>query len=395
MRIPLSAPDIGEPDIQAVVDVLRTPRLSLGPRMEAFEAAVAGYIGAPYAVALSSGTAGLHLGLAALGVGEGHEVIIPSFTFVAVAHAVLYRRAKPVFADIDPRTLNLAPESVARAITPRTRAIIVVHTFGCPADLDPIMKIAAKHGVPVIEDACEALGAEYRSRKAGGIGDFGVFGFYPNKPITTGEGGMLVTRDRQLAETVRALRNQGRLPGDGWLDHTRLGYNYRLSEINCALGLSQMQRLESILARRASRAAAYHEQLRAFPELTLPVFETASGGVCWFVFVVRLAGRFTRRDRDGIVDYMAARGIACGSYFAPVHRQPLYSAYAGAGSDLTVTDQVAPRTLALPFFNRLTDSEIAEVCVTLREALDSATAAARTEDGPQNSAAEAPRKRSL
>jgi perosamine synthetase len=391
MRIPLSAPDIDEADIQAVVDVLRTPRLSLGPKMEAFEAAVAGYIGVPYAVALSSGTAGLHLGLAALGVGEGDEVIIPSFTFVAVAHAVLYRRAKPVFADMDPRTLNLTPQSVARAITPRTRAIILVHTFGCPADLDPILQIAASRGVPVIEDACEALGAEYRGRKAGGIGNFGVFGFYPNKPITTGEGGMLVTRNRQLAETVRALRNQGRRLADGWLDHTLLGYNYRLSEINCALGLSQMNRIESMLARRANRAALYREHLRAFPELTLPVFETAEGRVCWFVFVVRLAARFTREDRDGIMAYMAARGIACGSYFAPVHRQPLYAAYAGAGSDLAVTDQVAPRTLALPFFNRLTDSEIGEVCITLREALD----AARTEDCLRRPGGEALRKHNL
>jgi perosamine synthetase len=320
-------------------------------------------------VALSSGTAGLHLGLAALGIGQGDEVILPSFTFIAVAHAVLYRRATPVFADIDPGTLNLTPESVASAITPRTRAIIVVHTFGCPVDLDPIVHIAARHGVKVIEDACEALGAEYRGRKAGGIGDFGVFGFYPNKPITTGEGGMVVTRDGQLADTIRALRNQGRRTADGWLDHSLLGYNYRLSEINCALGLSQMNRLDSILARRENRAACYREHLRTVPELTLPIFETPDGRVCWFVFVVRLAAGFTQADRDGITSYMASRGIGCGSYFAPVHRQPLYAGYAGGGRDLTVTEQVAPRTLALPFFNRLTDGEIAEVCATLREAI--------------------------
>jgi len=369
MRIPLSAPDIAEADIEAVVNVLRTPRLSLGPKMEKFEEAVANYTGVPYAVALSSGTAGLHLGLAALGIGQGDEVILPSFTFIAVAHAVLYRRATPVFADIDPGTLNLTPESVASAITPRTRAIIVVHTFGCPVDLDPIVHIAARHGVKVIEDACEALGAEYRGRKAGGIGDFGVFGFYPNKPITTGEGGMVVTRDSQLADTIRALRNQGRRTADGWLDHTLLGYNYRLSEINCALGLSQMNRLDSILARRENRAACYREHLRTVPELTLPIFETPDGRVCWFVFVVRLAAGFTQADRDGITSYMASRGIGCGSYFAPVHRQPLYAGYAGGGRDLTVTEQVAPRTLALPFFNRLTDGEIAEVCATLREAI--------------------------
>jgi perosamine synthetase len=369
MRIPLSAPDIAEADIEAVVNVLRTPRLSLGPKMEEFEEAVANYTGVPYGVALSSGTAGLHLGLAALGIGEGDEVILPSFTFIAVAHAVLYRRATPVFADIDPGTLNLTPESVASAITPRTRAIIVVHTFGCPVDLDPIVHIAARHGVKVIEDACEALGAEYRGRKAGGIGDFGVFGFYPNKPITTGEGGMVVTRDGQLADTIRALRNQGRRTADGWLDHSLLGYNYRLSEINCALGLSQMNRLDSILARRENRAACYREHLRTVPELTLPIFETPDGRVCWFVFVVRLAAGFTQADRDGITSYMASRGIGCGSYFAPVHRQPLYAGYAGGGRDLTVTEQVAPRTLALPFFNRLTDGEIAEVCATLREAI--------------------------
>ncbi|HXM41064.1 MAG TPA: DegT/DnrJ/EryC1/StrS family aminotransferase [Bryobacteraceae bacterium] len=371
-RIPLSAPDIAEADIAAVVDVLRTPRLSIGPRMEEFEEAVAGYTGVPYGVALSSGTAGLHLGLAALGIGEGDEVILPSFTFIAVAHAVLYVRARPVFADIDPRTLNLTPESVAGAITPKTRAIIVVHTFGCPADLDPILDIAARHGVRVIEDACEALGAEYRGRNAGGIGDLGVFAFYPNKPITTGEGGMVVSRERELADTIRALRNQGRRPADGWLDHTLLGYNYRLSEINCALGLSQMHRLDGILARRENRAACYREHLQPVPGLTLPVFEIADGRVCWFVFVVRLAANFTQADRDGIISYMAARGIGCGRYFAPVHLQPLYAGYADRGHALVATENVASRTLALPFFNRLTDGEIAEVCATLREAIRAA-----------------------
>jgi perosamine synthetase len=378
VRIPLSAPDITEDDIASVVGVLRTPRLSLGPKLEEFEEAVAGYVGVPYGVALSSGTAGLHLGLAALGIGEGDEVILPSFTFIAAANAVLYQRARPVFADIDPRTLNLTPDSVARAITPRTRAIIAVHTFGCPADLDPILDVAARHGVKVIEDACEALGAGYRGRKAGGLGDFGVFGFYPNKPITTGEGGMVVTGNRQLADTVRALRNQGRRPADGWLDHSLLGYNYRLSEINCALGLSQMKRIDAILARRENRAACYAEHLRDVPALTLPVFETAEGRVCWFVFVVRLAARFTQEDRDGILAFMASRGIGCARYFAPIHQQPLYAAYADGESDLTVTEQVAPRALALPFFNRLTDGEIDEVCRTLREGLETTQSRRKT-----------------
>jgi len=350
--------------------VLRGTRLSLGPKLEEFEAMAAGYAGVPYGVALSSGTAGLHLGLAALGIGEGDEVIVPSFTFISVANAVLYQRARPVFADIDPNTLNLTGETVAAAITPRTRAVIAVHTFGCPVDLDPILSLAAARGVKVIEDACEALGAEYRGGRAGGLGDLGIFAFYPNKPITTGEGGMVVTRDRELAETIRALRNQGRRPADGWLDHSLLGYNYRLSEINCALGISQLRRIDSILAQRESRAARYFEHLRAVPEITLPVRATAEGRVCWFVFVVRLADCYSQEDRDRILAFMAARGIECGRYFAPVHRQPLYAPYAARAGDLAVTERVAQRTLALPFFNRLADGEIAEVCLTLREAIE-------------------------
>jgi perosamine synthetase len=371
MRIPLSAPDITAADIEAVTGVLHTGRLSLGPKMEGFEQAVAGYVGVPYGVALASGTAGLHLGLMALGIGEGDEVILPSFTFIATANAVRYVRATPVFVDVDPLTLNITAASVERAITPRTRAILVVHTFGVPADLDPILALAARHGLRVIEDACEALGAECHARKAGGLGDFGVFGFYPNKPITTGEGGMLVTRNRQLAGTVRALRNQGRMSGDGWLDHRLLGYNYRLSEMNCALGLSQMQRIESILAQRETRAACYHEHLRALPDVIAPPLSTPGGRICWFVYVVRLAESFTLADRDAILDYMTSRGIGCGRYFAPLHWQPLYAAYADGGQSLSVTESVAQRVLALPFFNRLTDDEIAEVCQTLGEAIES------------------------
>ncbi len=270
MRIPLSSPDITEADIEAVVSVLRTPRLSIGPRMREFESAVAGYVGVRHGVAVSSGTAGLHLSLRALGVGEGDEVILPSFTFIAVAHAVLYERAIPVFADIDPLTLNLNPQEIERRITPRTRAIVVVHTFGYPADMEPILDIAARHDLPVIEDACEALGAEYRGRKTGGIGRIGIFAFYPNKPITTGEGGMLVTDDAALADTFRALRNQGRRDTDGWLDHCLLGYNYRLSELNCALGLSQMRRLNEILDRRRDRALQYLRELDNIPEVICP-----------------------------------------------------------------------------------------------------------------------------
>jgi perosamine synthetase len=370
MRIPLSSPDITEADIESVVSVLRTPRLSIGPRMREFESAVAGYVGAQHGVAVSSGTAGLHLSLRALGVGEGDEVILPSFTFIAVAHAVLYERAIPVFADIDPVTLNLNPLEIERRITPRTRAIVVVHTFGYPADMEPILDVAARHDLPVIEDACEALGAEYRGRKTGALGRVGIFAFYPNKPITTGEGGMLVTDDLSLADTFRALRNQGRRDADGWTDHCLLGYNYRLSELNCALGLSQMRRLDQILERRRDRALQYLRELESVPEVVGPSIGSDDNRVCWFAFVVRLNDDFTQGQRDFVLDEMAKRGVGCGRYFAPIHRQPLYARFAeGEKGDLPFTEQASARTIALPFFNTLTDEQIAEVCAALREAI--------------------------
>jgi perosamine synthetase len=241
-----------------------------------------------------------------------------------------------------------------------------VHTFGRPADLDPILDVARKHGLPVIEDACEALGARYRGRSVGGIGDFGVFGFYPNKPITTGEGGMVVTRDSRRAEIMRALRNQGRRPEDGWLEHSLLGYNYRLSEMNCALGVSQMKRLGGILEARQAVAMRYSKELRAIPEVIVPALRIEDGRLCWFVFTVRLSSGFTQSDRDSVWQELTQRGIGCGRYFAPLHLQPLFAPYVHSHDDLAVTEHVAARTLALPFFNGLTDSQIAEVCESLR-----------------------------
>jgi perosamine synthetase len=369
MRIPLSAPDVTEAEIDAVVSVLRTPRLSIGPKMAEFEESVAEFVGVPHAVAVSSGTAGLHLCLRALGIGDGDEVILPSFTFIAAGNVILYERARPVFVDIDPLTLNLDPEKLERSVSPKTRAILVVHTFGVPADLDRILQIARRHGLAVIEDACEALGSEYRGRRAGGMGDFGVFGFYPNKPITTGEGGMIVTRDSGMADTLRALRNQGRSAEDGWTGHRLLGYNYRLSEINCALGQAQMQRLGGILEQREGVATRYSEELQAVPEVITPLPNIKDGRLCWFVYVVRLVERFTQADRDSIFRQLNAEGIGCGRYFAPLHQQPLFAPYAHV--DLPVTEQVSARTLALPFFNRLTEEQVVEVCETLREAIAS------------------------
>jgi len=361
MTIPLSAPDIEAADIDAVVEVLRTPRISLGPKLEEFESVFARFIGVPHAVALSSGTAGLHLGLLALGIGEGDEVILPAFTFIAAANAVLHARARPVLVDVDARTLNLDPEKVARAITPRTRAILAVHTFGVPADMEPLLALARRRGLRVIEDACEAIGAEYDFQRVGGLGDLGVFAFYPNKPITTGEGGMVTTRDVRIADTIRALRNQGRRAADGWLDHSLLGYNFRISEMNCALGISQMRRIDEILARRAAAAARYAAELECLPGLTLPVQSIENGKLSWFVFVVRV------EKPDEMARALAARGIATGRYFAPLHRQPLFAPYVNPADDFSVTEKTSAQTLALPFFTRISGAAITAVAEHIKK----------------------------
>jgi perosamine synthetase len=372
MRIPLCSPDITESEIRAVASVLRTPRLSLGPKLEEFENSVVSYTGAAHAIAVNSGTSGLHLCVRALGIGEGDEVIVPSFSFIAVANAVRYERAIPVFVDVDAETSNLDPEKIEAAITPRTRAILVVHTFGCPADLSPILSIAREHGLLVIEDACEALGAEYEGRKVGPLGGAGVFAFYPNKQITTGEGGMIVTRNSELAALARVLRNQGRSQPGEWLEHGELGYNYRLSEINCALGIEQMKRLESILKRRDWVAREYDRRLRGNPDLKLPPLDVPGRRISWFVYVVRLGARFTERERDWIWKEMASRGIGCGRYFAPIHLQPIYRNASVKRHDLSNTEWSAARSLALPFFNNLKETEIDEVCQRLQELMQAA-----------------------
>jgi perosamine synthetase len=267
--------------------------------------------------------------------------------------------------DIDQVTLNIDPQRIEEAITPRTRAIMAVHTFGVPAEMSAILEIAARHGLVVIEDACEAIGAEYDGRKAGSIGHAGVFAFYPNKQITTGEGGVVVTRDEVFAKRVRALRNQGRYETDDWFQHSELGYNYRISEINCALGLAQMMRLEEILKKREAVASAYHQRLGRCPGLVLPPACLRGGRISWFVYVVRLA---FGSGRDGIMRGMAEAGIDCGRYFAPIHLQPSYAGWRNS-ANLTVTEAEAQRTIALPFFNNIGTEAIDQVCDTLEKLL--------------------------
>lgn len=369
VRIPLSAPDITQAEIDAVTRVLRTPQLSLGPELAGFEAELAAYHGVQDAVAVSSGTAGLHLALLTLGIGAGDEVIVPSFTFIAVANAVLQAGATPVFAEIDRETLNLEPEALAQCITPRTRALIVVHTFGVAAEMDALGELAQQHGLALIEDACEAIGAEFDGRRVGSFGDLAVLGFYPNKQMTTGEGGAVLARDEAHAERLRSLRNQGRKRGAGWLDHAEVGYNYRLSEMACALGRVQLGRIASLLAMRRGAAERYDALLHDVAGLELPPLVPRRRSVSWFVYVVRLPETV---NRDAAQAVLAERGIATGRYFAPVHLQPAWRMHASAvAARLPLTEATARRTLALPFFNRITQSQQEEVAGALREIVES------------------------
>jgi perosamine synthetase len=373
VKIPLSAPDISDAEIASVNAVLRTPRLSLGDQLPEFENALAHFVGSAHCVAVGSGTAALHLALLTAGMQSGDEVIVPSFAFIAVANAVRYVGAIPVFVDIDERTLNLAPLAVEAAITSRTRAVIVVHTFGVPAAMHELLEIARRHGLKIIEDACESLGGEYGGRKLGSIRDAGVFGFYPNKQITTGEGGALVTNDAAMATRARMLRNQGRGATGDWFEHEEIGYNYRISEINCALGTAQLKRIAEILEKRALAAQRYFENLQdsAFCKANLhpPPMRIANGKISWFVYVVRLAERFCGKDRDRVAVDLTARGIGCGRYFAPIHLQRAYRDVPHRCMDLSVTESVAERTLALPFFNNITSEQVNEVCSALSDAL--------------------------
>ena len=368
-RVPLSRPDISQADIDAVVGVLRTPHLSLGPKLPEFEKAFAAYIGARHAVAVNSGTSALHLVVRAMGLGPGDEMITSPFTFVATANCAMFEGARPVFVDIDEATWNLGVSGIEAAITPRTKLLMPVHIFGRPVPMDDCVRIAAAHGIPVVEDACEALGATYKGRKAGVFGVASTFAFYPNKQMTTGEGGMIVTDDDRIAELSRSMRNQGRDPGAGWLAYARLGYNYRLSDINCALGLSQLGRLPEFLAARGRVAERYIAKLREMPELVMPA-PYREGAISWFVFVVRLADRFAQRERDAVLAYLREQGIGTNNYFSPVHLQGFYREKFGyKPGDFPVAEKIAARTIALPFYNRLSEEDQDLVIEVLKSAI--------------------------
>jgi perosamine synthetase len=370
MRVHLSRPDITEKEIQAVVEVLRTPNLSLGPKLPEFEQAFADYIGMRRAVAVNSGTSALHLCALAMGIGPGDEVITTPFTFIATSNIVLMVGAKPVFVDIDPVILNIDAEQIASKISAKTKAIIPVEVFGSPAGFDSICRVAAEHNLAVLEDSCEALGSSLNGKKCGTFGVMSTFAFYPNKQMSTGEGGMILTDDEAKADHCCALRNQGRGKTSGWLGHQMLGYNYRLSDINCALGIAQLARIEEMKAKRKKAARLYQQMLAGDERLTVPAEEDGCD-VNWFVFVVRLSNDFGKAQRDRVLDLMREAGVQVSNYFPPVHLQPfMVEQFGYKKGDFPVTEQVAERTIALPFYNNLSRDEADIVCSELRTALD-------------------------
>jgi len=364
-EVPLSKPDITEREIELVNMVLRSDRLSIGPMVEQFERMLAARCGRSHGVACSSGTAGLHMALLAAGVGPGDEVITTPFSFIAPANAILYVGAKPVFVEICPKSLNMDPAKIEAAITPKTKAIIAVENFGNPQHMDEYRKIADRNEIKLIEDCCEAIGGRHQNRAVGDFGHYSVFGFYPNKQITTGEGGMVLTNDDRGADILRSLRNQGRPVGGAttagggaaaglgtWMQFERLGYNYRMSEIQAALGVAQLERLDEILEERGTVANRYIERFMGLSDVVLPNISDETR-MSWFVFVLRLNDRYTGVERDRIVQGLHRHDVGSAAYFPAIHVQPHFQELGYRPGDFPITESVAERTIALPFYTKL------------------------------------------
>jgi perosamine synthetase len=365
--VPLSGPYIDARDEELVLDVLRSGRLSLGPMIDRFEEAFAEKVGVPYAAAVSSGTAGLHLLCITAGIGAGDEVITSPYSFAASANCFIYEGGVPVFADVDPRTLNLDPAAVEAAVTPRTKAIVAVDIFGYPCELDPLRAIAEKHGLVLIQDSCEALGARYKGEQIGTHGPSAVFAFYPNKQITTGEGGIVTTHSEDEWRAIRSLRNQGRGDDGGWLEHVRLGFNYRLSDVNAALGLGQVEKLDEILALRASVAKHYGELLAGMDGVELPCADDEDHTRSWFVYVVKLPDNAAR---ERVIAHFERESIGFNRYLPSIHLQPYMRERYGFSEGLCpVSEDVSSRTLALPFFTALERDAQERVAEALAAAL--------------------------
>jgi len=374
MQVPLSRPDIKKRDVDAVLQVLRTPYLSIGPKIVEFEEKIAQYTGTKYAVAVNSGTSALHLIIRALGIKDGDEVITTPFSFISSANCILFERGKPVFVDINPKTLNIDVEKIAEMLEnlevkrlEKIKAILAVDVFGQPAEWDRLQEIAQKYKLKLIEDSAEAIGSEYKGKKVGSFGEAGIFAFYPNKQITTGEGGVLLTNDENIAKLARSMRNQGRGESGAWLNHERLGYNYRMDELSAALGCAQMERIDEILDKREGVARIYNERLKDIEEIEIPYIAPYVTRMSWFVYVIKLAEGISR---DKVMLYLKENGIECKPYFTPIHLQPFYRKMFGyKQGDFPITEDVAKRTIALPFFNNLREEEVDYVCEKLRNAV--------------------------
>ena len=387
-RVPMSSPDLTDAEREAVAAVLATRHLSMGPKYEEFEGAIGDYTGRKHAIAVNSGTAGLHLCVRAAQISPGDLVITTPFSFVASSNVILYEAGVPVFVDVDAHTGNMDVLQLKQAVEelaaegaasqkwlPRRwalkgaklKAVMPIDVFGQPADSDPILEIAGKHGLKIIEDACEAIGAEYKGRQVGIGSDMAVYAFYPNKQMTTGEGGMIVTDDAEGAEFMRSMRNQGRAPGDSWLEHTHLGYNYRMDEMSAALGVAQLQRLDAMLEKRAMVAGWYSARLEDLPLVKIPKLAATTTKMSWFVYVIRLVSSV---DRDGLIAKLTEDGIPARPYFAPIHLQPyMVERFGYQPGDYPVTEDLGRRGLALPFSSVMTEEQVELVCQALGEAL--------------------------
>ena len=387
-RVPMSSPDLSQAEMDAVLSVLGTPDLSMGPWIDRFEAAFRQFSGCRHAIGVNSGTAGLHLLVRAAGIGPGDLAITTPFSFVASTNVFLFEQAVPVFVDVDPQTGNIDPLLVEQAAAdlktggvaakrwlPRKGAderaqviaLLAVDVFGQPAELDALEKTTQKCELKLIEDSCEALGAEYKGKKAGTFGFGGVFAFYPNKQITTGEGGVIITNDEAAAALMRALRNQGRAPGDTWLSHTYLGYNYRLDEMSAALGTAQMQRLEELFRKRQQVADWYADRLAEIPGVEIPAITPATTRMSWFVYVIRLRKGL---NRGTVATHLAERGIPVRPYFLPIHLQPyMVERFGYRKGDFPVTEDLGERGLAVPFSGVMSEAQVDLVCAELRSAL--------------------------
>ncbi len=403
MQIPMSSPDLTHEEIKVVEQVLQTRYLSIGPRLKAFEQALARQVGCRFGVGVNSGTSGLHLCVNAAGVREGDLVITSPFSFIASANSILYERGIPIFVDVQERTGNIDPALVAEAafdlkkggqdarrwLPPllqdntsaqigQLKSVLPIYAFGQPADMDPLAAVAAEHDLTIIEDACEALGAQYKGRHAGTLGDAAVFAFYPNKQITTGEGGMIVTNNEEWAGLFRSLRNQGRDIFDAWLNHTRLGYNYRLDELSAALGVVQMERLTELLARRARVAGWYNERLAGVDEIECPTIAPETTYMSWFVYVIKIKPPGLR---DRIMARLADMDIPSRPYFTPIHLQPFYRDTFGYGpGDFPITEKLGQVSLALPFSSVMTEDQVDRVCSALQTLLKSSLQTVRQEE---------------